>query len=296
MLFGGLYNPRSCYSFSLSSQQWTKLPDLPSDRRRHGSVVIGQSAYLVGGDNNKNVDEYDLSTKQLRRITSMKTNRFDFGICVYEKSKILIAGGWENGSSDSCFLYDTISNTFETIGNLNSRRYGHVLVSDGKTAYAIGGCLNNKVLDTIEVLHGETHKWKMLKTTLIIPRRYHQAVVNKNSIYIIGGTDGNKRTDAIERFDTLTGTIELLNVKLKLARNSPAVAMHMNDLYIVGGFTGEEKTRTVEILDMDKQEIRDGEDVPAADCGSTACIFDFAVQFPRYVKVSNTDMNAPAGK
>jgi len=274
MLFGGKNNPRSCYSFSFSSQQWTKLPDLPSDRNCHGLAVIGQSAYLVGGYNNKDIDEYNLTTKKIRKMNSMKTNRRKFGICVHTEHKILITGGWENGSTDSCFLYDTIENTFETIGSLNTGRHAHVVVNEGNTAYAIGGLdTNNKILNTIEVLNETTQKWKLLETTLLIPRYFHQAVVHKNSIYIIGGKDGSdEQTDTIEKFDLLTERIDFLNVKLKIARSSPAVAKYMNDLYIIGGYTGNGKTSTVEIFDLDKEEMREGKELPVADYAFTACV------------------------
>jgi len=274
MLFGGFENPRSCYSFSFSSQQWTKLPDLPSDRKNHGLAVIGQSAYLVGGDNNKDINEYNLTTKQFRRMNSMKTDRDRLSMCFYTANKILITGGWENGSTDSCFLYDTITNKFETIGSLNTRRYAHVVVNEGNTAYAIGGVGKNvKRLNTIEVLDETTQKWKLLETTLLIPRYFHQAVVHKNSIYIIGGRDGSdERTDTIEKFDILTERIKLLNVKLKFARNSFAAAKHMNDLYIIGGNTGEDYTPTVEIFDLNKEEMREGKELPVADCAFTACV------------------------
>jgi len=273
MLFGGHDNPISCYSFSFSCQHWTKLPDLPSDRKHHGLAVIGQSAYLVGGCNNKDIDEYNLTTKQFRRMNSMKTDRDMFGMCFHTEHKILITGGWENGPTDSCFLYDTIENTFEIIDSLNTGRYGHALVNEGNTAYAIGGCLNKKALNTIEVLDKTTKKWKLLETTLLIPRYFHQAVVHKNSIYIIGGKDGSdEQTDTIEKFDLLTERIDFLNVKLKIARSSPAVAKYMNDLYIIGGYTGNGKTSTVEIFDLDKEEMREGKELPVADYAFTACV------------------------
>jgi len=274
MLFGGRNNPRSCYSFSFSSQQWTKLPDLPSDRRNHGLAVIGRSAYMLGGENNKDVEEYNCTTKKFRKLNSMKTSRSMFKMCVHTENEILIAGGWENRPTDSCFLYDTIRNKFETIGSFNTGRYGHALVNEGNTAYAIGGAdSNDKALNTIEVLDETTQKWKLLETTLIIPRYFHQAVVHKNSIYIIGGkVKINERTDIIEKFDLRTGRIKLLNVKLKLARNGLAVAKYMNDLYIIGGYTGNGKTSTVEIFDLDKEEMREGKELPVADYAFTACV------------------------
>ena len=113
----------------------------------------------------------------------------------------------------------------------------------------------------------------MLETTLVIPRYFHQAVVHKNSIYIIGGTDGSdERTDIIEKFDLLTERIDFLNVKLKIARSSPAVAKYMNDLYIIGGYTGNGNTPTVEIFDLDKEEMREGKELPVADLDFTACV------------------------
>ena len=92
MLFGGYRNKKSAWSFSLTSQQWTRLPNLPNGKWKHGTVVINKYAYIVGGMYNNTIDRYDRSTKTFQTVNTMQKPRCYFGICSF-KNDILIAGG-----------------------------------------------------------------------------------------------------------------------------------------------------------------------------------------------------------
>ena len=95
MLFGGLRNITSCYSLSVSSRQWTKLKDIPSKRWNHGSAVIGNSVFLVGGYKNSTIDEFNNVTKVFIHNSSKKRSsfssaisRYAFGIGVYKEDSL----------------------------------------------------------------------------------------------------------------------------------------------------------------------------------------------------------------
>ena len=111
---------RNFYSFSHSREQWTKLPNLPSRRWYHGIVVIGNSVYIVGGlhtiiARNNTIDQYNISTKTFEKVATMKESRYSFGICAFNKSEVLIAGGCDDKDeiTNNCFLFNTNSKTFK---------------------------------------------------------------------------------------------------------------------------------------------------------------------------------------
>ena len=275
LLSGGFYNRRSCYSFNLSSRQWTKLPDLPSDRYGHGSMSVNSSIFLVGGLYNKTIDEFENSTKSLKTVATMKESRYWFGSCVYESKLLLIAGGlYDNQQkSNNCFIYDTSSKTFNEFTSLNVKRFGHFLVNFNGVVYSIGG-VNEKdeVINSIETYKEKDRRWKMCDLKLHVARAYHQAVVHKNCIYIVGGSrkDG-RRTNTVERIDIVSGKIDLIDVKLRVARSEFASCKIKSKLFIIGGHTGMNSTNTVEILNLDTMQVQKGVNIPISDHGLSTC-------------------------
>ena len=149
------------YSFSLSKQQWTIFSNLKCSRNIHGSVVIGNSVFLIGGDDNKTIEEYNISTKTFKKIATVKNVRREFGICAINKNEVLIAGGYENNeTTNNSFLFNINSKTFKDVGNLKTKKYGHVLVNVEGVVYAIGGWNRNEYLNTIEILDPVTNNGK----------------------------------------------------------------------------------------------------------------------------------------
>ena len=224
LLFGGYYNKKSFYSFNLTSQQWKNLTNLPSNRIGHRSIVVNNSIFIVGGFRNKNVDEFDNSTKSFKTVATMKEARCWFGSCLYKKTLLLVAGGRDDNkrTNNDCFLYNTISKNFKEFASLDVKRWRHVLVNFKEVLYSIGG-LNekNEVLDSIETYEEGNEQWKMCDFKLNIAREGHQAVVHKNYIYIVGGCcRADKLTNTVERIDVNNGKVDLIDVKLRVARST----------------------------------------------------------------------------
>ena len=147
MLFGGANIQRSCYSFNLSSQQWTKLPDLPSKRFGHRSLVVNSCNFLVGGFRNNTIDEFDNSTKSFKTVATMKEPRYWFGSCLYKKISVLVAAGLgeHDIETNNCFLFNTNTKTFNEFPSLSVKRSEHVLVNFNGVVYSIGGTTEKRV-------------------------------------------------------------------------------------------------------------------------------------------------------
>ena len=204
----------------------------------------------------------------------MTTSRNEFGICVFNKSEVLIAGGCDDNykATNNCFIFNTNSKTFKDIANVNTKRCGHVLVNVEGVVYSIGGW-NDKgeYLNSIEILDPTTKRWKKSNVKLYIERANHQAVAHKHIIYVFGGWCDNGYTDTIERFNVKTGQIELLDEKFRIARSHFAVAKINYNVYIFGGETYDESA-TCEIFNLETEEIRKVEIVPFSHKCFTACV------------------------
>ena len=273
-LFGGGNNPTPCYSFSLSSQQWTKHPDLPSSRYGHGSVVVDSCIFIVGGQNNYTIDKLDRSTNSFETVARMKESRYLFASCCYKNNSLLVAGARVDNQpmTSNCFLFDTSTETFEEFASLNVRICGHVLVNFNGLLYSIGG-KNEKceVLDSIELFEEGGKQWKFCDFKLNIARFGHQFVVHKNHIYMVGGwCAGGRRANTVERIDVNNGKVDLLEVKLPVARGRYASCKFGPNVYIFG--TTKDNTSSVEILNLDTMEVQEGVSVPISDYGFSACV------------------------
>ena len=286
MLFGGRYNPTSCYLFSTLSQQWTKLQDIPWKRYYHGSAVIGSSVFLVGSPGNSFIDEYNIVTKAFTHLYSLNRSFFSspifrnrFGLCIYKGNSLLIAGGKnDNGeTTNNCFVFKTKTKAISYVGSLTKETQQNVLVNFKGEIFCISGWNpTDKYLNLIEVFDETTKKWKTTSLKLNIARKNHQAVAHKQFIYVLGGSNNGGLLDTIERIDVSAGKVEILNVKLKYGRSWFATTKVCNDLYIFGGQVDGnsydyKSTYSTEVLDLETLEIKEGVELPIIDQFFTAC-------------------------
>ena len=278
LLFGGYKRRSSFRSLSLVNQRWTRMRDLPSERSDHGSVTIGQNAFVFGGYHNKNIDRYDKYTNTFQTVNTMNEFRCEFGICTI-KGKVLISGGRDEKGLKlkSCSLFYPISNIFLPKANMKVKRSGHALVNiNDKFVFSIGGYNDqDSFLNSIEKYDPETDVWTIVDLKLNIARENHQAVAYNHCIYVFGGSTRNNvnASDTIEKINTATETTILIKTRLKVARESFALAKVDNNAYILGGFTSNSvATDTVEIFNIENETITSGINVPFADYNISACV------------------------
>ena len=198
--------------------------------------------YMVGGWDNKNLDRYDPKRKTFKTINSLKTGRCNFGICKYDDCSFMIAGGDDDYYViKTSFVYNINSNKFKEVGNLKTKRHGHVLVNCMDNIYAIGGAkdiggANDDCLKTIEVFDKSTKLWRLIKSKLVTPRFYHCAAAHKHFVFVVGGMQRDYLiTSSIEKFDTSTGRVEIIKTKLRVPRCHFALTKFEKSVFIIGG-------------------------------------------------------------
>ena len=275
MLFGGRESKKSCYLFSPSSQQWTRLPDLPTERCSHNALKISNSIFLIGGRGNNTIEQYKVSSKTFKVVATMKKCLTNFAISLYNNQSLLITGGVnELTVIRDCILFDTSSKQFKNLPSMNIIRMGHVLVNVGGIIYAIGGW-NDKdnSLNFIEEFHQSTEEWQTSTLELQIARSGHQAVAHKHFIYVFGGECKNDLlTSTIEKINTETKRVEIIATKLLVERTEFAVAKVGEKIHILGGSTVYKKTDSVEIFDLNTEQIEQGVKMPIKNAHFSACV------------------------
>ncbi len=139
-------------SYNTKTQEWTTLPCLPEGRDHVGGVVMKNIFYVVGGRINgiANVrntvfamDLSDSSPKWIEKAT-MPTARGGLSVAAVG-SKIYAFGGEgeralvPNGVYDNLEVYDTISDSWETLPPMPFPRHGTSAASIGSRIYVPGG-------------------------------------------------------------------------------------------------------------------------------------------------------------
>merc|ERR1719427_2293437 len=216
--------------------------------------MIGSSIYLFGGYDNGNVDEYNIFSRSFKTVSSFY--RRSFGICNYNETDVLIAGGefYLNSceTTNNCVLFSSTNHSFRGFADMVIKRMGHVLVNVKGVTYCLGGwsaynsnlpqCV--ELLDSIKTVNPNTGNWELSTAKLSFPRAEHQAVAHNQFIYILGGFCDNEEgvtvyAYSIERFNTVTGKIEIIKPKLRIGRSNFALGKvrsgESTDIYLLGG-------------------------------------------------------------
>ncbi len=139
-------------SYDTKTQEWTTLPSLPEGRDHVGGVVIGDIFYVVGGRINgipnvrNTVFAMDLSGSSPKWVekATMPTARGGLSIAAVG-CKIYTFGGEgdralvPNGVYDNVEVYDTVSDSWETLPPMPFPRHGTSATSIGSRIYIPGG-------------------------------------------------------------------------------------------------------------------------------------------------------------
>ena len=156
---------------------------------------------------------------------------------------------------------------------LNTGRFGHVAVNDGKQIFVMGGrALESSFITDIEIINPETQQVTTLPDKLI-GRLYATAVFDGDrSIYIFGGMTSKKRAVTIEyqveKIDTQTFDVSIVS-EMPWPRKAASANMISHYAVISGGSKFDRKrskkmvsTSTVSIFDTKNNRWLEGADMP----------------------------------
>jgi len=203
--------------YSQSRPEWITLPDMPTGRFGHCSVVYQDKVWIIGGKNQinislNNVDCYNLKTSEWEpNVSELLHARYNAAAVVYENKIFVIGGHNDHQILSSVEYYDPNDNNWKEFTSLLYQREGaNAVVFDGKL-YVIGGRSNKgffpKILDVVEFWDGTAHIWQESTVWhLQKPRVFMQSVAVDSFIYTMGGVWIDKHLDLNERFGFSSGT------------------------------------------------------------------------------------------
>ena len=208
---------KECWLLSTKTLQWSRLPDMKSERSRHQSVYCEGHAYVFGGCG-QHVERLKKDRSQWVSMPKMPEGRTNAAGVGYG-SLIYICGGdkpdhvWE--STDTMFEFNTLSKVWNERAPMPVKTRSATALVFRKNIYVVGGkencCLSYSV--------GENQWTEHSPST--IGCTWSTAVVWRGSILICGGdshdTAGEPdfdRTNYIEQYDEKNNAWSLCKLRL----------------------------------------------------------------------------------
>lgn len=147
------------------------------------------------------------------------------------KNKIYCIGG--SGTTTANRAYNVKTNTWETLANMTTGRYGLDSTIIGDKIYCIGGYNN---LTANQVYDITNNSWSTL-TNMTTGREYLTVDAVGTNIYAIGGSGSTTYLNNNECYDTITNTWST-KTAMTVAKYGHASGVIGTDVYCIGGYTG----------------------------------------------------------
>jgi galactose oxidase-like protein len=236
-----------------SSGTWTLTGSLNIARSGHSATLLQSGKILVAGgyfaDTLGSAELYDPASGTWSATGSLNVARYWHSATLLQDGRVLVAGGSNDGDLASTLsdaeLYDPVTGTWGTTGNLNTPVVSHTatLLPSGKVLVA-GGYLPNfpqglaqpGSLDKAQLYDPVTGTWSY-SGNLNARRDSHTATLLPNGeVLVAGGYDWNSRADlnSAERYDANNG-MWIATGNLNTARNRHTATLLPNGKLLVAG-------------------------------------------------------------
>ena len=240
--YGGDANHNSSTS-SVLTQAVTAATQLNISRYQHSATFLSNGTILVAGGVSCPAGSsctYLNSAELYNPASGMSTNRGSLTTArsapavLLANGSVLITGGATCNSSGTCAslssaeIYNHVSGTFVSAGNMNVARDGHTmtLLSDG-TVLIAGG-------ETCSVSHGNSSQNRPSGKPV-----YHGAHLVYASFTPVTGSISCSAQDSAEIYDPVTGSFSYTSGSLNVARYNAAAIRLVNGQALIAGGSNE---------------------------------------------------------
>jgi uncharacterized repeat protein (TIGR01451 family) len=203
--------------FNPTTQQWTRLPALPTDRIDMAAAAGADGRiYTFGGyihaatTDLPTVEAYNPTTGAWESRAPMRTARFLGAAVAANDGRIYVMGGaqFSSGLIDVVEAYDPVTDSWSTRAPMPTprRAFAAALGPDGRI-YAIGGGASGSYVNTVEIYDSATNSWSV-GTPMPRARAALAAATGPDGrIYVLGGQFSNGVVvDVVEAYDPRTDT------------------------------------------------------------------------------------------
>lgn len=242
------------------SNQWIKLPDLPTPRSGLCGCLVKGSFYAVGGRNNSpegnidsnSLDMYDQYRHCWVQRCPMILSRNRVGVCAMDNMIYAVGGSQGQQHHNSAERYDPDLDKWQKIASMNSKRIGVGVAVVNRLLYAVGGFDGQNRLRSVECYNPDKDEWQYV-APMNTTRSGAGVVALEGYMYAVGGYDSSSQLRTVERYCTVTDSWEFV-APMKSPRSALSVAVLGGKLYALGGYDGNDFLSTVECYNPDKDE------------------------------------------
>ncbi|XP_067684796.1 kelch-like protein 28 [Haliotis asinina] len=277
---------------------WGLLTRLPDARHHHGSAVLDDQVYVIGGSLVESSDPGDLANPTnicyrydphgnfWTRVASMYHMRMYHSVAVL--GGVLYAIGGQNEFGESLpfvEFYNPDTDTWGEVSAMTEAKIGAAAAGHRGLVYVVGGFLETEnekvVLGTVECYDPRKNRW-LCKNPLPGPRCHAGLVEVKDTLFLVGGStfyddsDAITSLDAILRLDDDHDRWDRVQI-LRVPRHDAGVTAIGNQIYIVGGVTSSDNhaLADVEVFDVETCDWLEGTDwLTHAALGISCCTLD----------------------
>ncbi|HLW89202.1 MAG TPA: IPT/TIG domain-containing protein [Terriglobales bacterium] len=232
---------------------------LNTGRYQHGATLLNNGTVLITGGVNcpssgtctflNSAELYTPNTATFATTGSMSAARSAPAVLL-GNGKVLVAGGYSCDSIGNCAslksaeIYDPVSGTFTSAGNMTVDRYEHtmtlmnsgqVLIAGGETCSSASSCTALSAAEIYDPVAGT-----FTATGNLNAARFNASAVALDSglVLIAGGFDGTNYPAAGESYDPVAATFSNTPTNLNTPRaNATATLLDNGQVLIAGGST-----------------------------------------------------------
>ncbi|KAK5976279.1 BACK domain-containing protein [Trichostrongylus colubriformis] len=278
VMFGGWHTGRTHSRidiFDQDKQSWRPLCELSLVHpiAYHGSVVLNDELYVIGGTDGENhystVMKMNMRGEWKEVAPMFETRTYISNSCCVLDGMIYVCGGFDvrgihqrrrNDRLRCVERYDPKTNKWERIPSMIQMRSDAAAVSAGGKVYVSGGFNGTEVLTSVEVYTPGTNTWIEV-SNMPAPRSGHcMLLYNPHTLIVLGGFNGQDRVNTV-----FTWTIGHLswteNPAMKSNRSNFAACLLKEDLIVAGGYSASKTISGVE--KFDGKQWTDLPDLPA---------------------------------
>lgn len=275
------------YTITVTTGTFVTTSNAGRLNRYHGStsITLADGRVLVYGDyasfGTVKTDVFDPATNSFLAAGDSTFKRNDSPGVLLTNGKVLVAGGTtytgtDFSSTSSAELFDPLSNTWSTTGDMNIPRRSFFMVRLNTGKVLVGGGIRDKstYLNSAEIYDPATETFSSVPNMPGSNREGASAVLLSNgNVLVVGGSDGSSLWKSAIIFDAVTNSWSSVSSQMQTEHYLNAAIVILNDgrVLIAGGQTlGGESVSKTDIFDPATNTFSAGPELSQPRQGLTA--------------------------
>ncbi len=237
VLTGGIgddLESKQTYAFSLSTNKWLTLSEMPYSSSGHGAAVCGGQLYVFSGQSSHPVSVSSFSPKQNKWscVTNVwHASRNYCSVTTYQE-ELYVIGGEEFWCS--VVKFNPKHDKWTYLRYMTTRRAAHCAVAMVNGICVIGGHDDDQCHRSVEFYDPVTNQWSEMPP-LVNGRKFAAAAISGEKIIVVGGYDIDFEIEAnCEIFDPAVDQWSLVSSPV-VPRAACGIISFDNHVYVFGG-------------------------------------------------------------